>query len=185
MAMDLLAYVRAGERIVSNAAKFRGGSLLFVFVVLLFIGDHPGAFAQTGLALYQPPVPKSLSDSLWDLLKAAVAQAGVEASLGIAFTVVTAWLVAKKKQLEARISGPDDDLVEKADTFRQRVMVLGLGGTGKTTMINRISGHPKADPRRKTRDFASYSIKHTVVDPRRSRDCHLIFEAYRDRRRAN
>jgi hypothetical protein len=107
----------------------------FLALLLVLLATDASAWVQAAVALGQPPPPKSLWDSLWDVLKMTVAQSGVEALFYLAFTIVTGWLVAKKKQLEYRIAGPDDHLVDRVDTFRQRVMVLGLesrSGKGST-----------------------------------------------------
>jgi len=103
----------------------------------------------------------------------------VETVLGALLTGVTGALAWMTRTLKKRISGPFERFVEHHDAYYHKVMVLGIGGTGKTTLINRITGDPSANPRVATAEYDRHSVKQALVDENLSREWHFSFDDYR------
>lgn len=82
-------------------------------------------------------------------------------------------------ELQRRLAGPRFELPPKNSERYVRVAIAGLGGTGKTSLIRKISGCRLADPRKKTGAARTYSIVRETAYEDHTEVLRLDLEDYR------
>lgn len=130
------------------------GTKGFLFSLLLF-----GVFLALFLALSSYP---GISATLAGLVCAAGVflkskMSTLETALDLK-KVETESLRQETSDLRKRLAGPRFKLPQRSEEQYVRVAIAGLGGTGKTSLIRKISACRLADPRKKTGFARTYSI---------------------------
>gem|GEM_PF-5064476 len=92
---------------------------------------------------------------------------------------ILAWLTNKLKKLSRRLSGPRFSLPKRSIESVNQVLLIGLGGSGKTSLIQKITAHPDAEPRIKSADFKTYSLVHEITKEEEQHVCRIDIDDYR------
>jgi hypothetical protein len=92
-------------------------------------------------------------------------------------------LVHTNGELRRRLTGVRFQLPEQYIESYNRVLLVGLGGSGKTTLIRELTGNKSASPRIKSADLLTYSLVHEIVyqeiNYAKSHVCRIDIDDYR------
>lgn len=115
--------------------------------------------------------------------EAAVAKK-VEAGISLLALAVIAWLGKHYSELRKRLAGPRFELPKTQSDSYQRILLLAIGGTGKTQLVRSLFGysdkHKEApDPRVSTQGLRLYTLNHEVTSGDHASVCRLEIEDYR------
>ncbi len=104
------------------------------------------------------------------------------ALVATAFGSAMEWMRRKSKDLQRRLSGPRFSLPATSVESVNRVLQVGLGGSGKTTLIKTITAHPDVDPRIRTSKVRTYSLVHELTTNKVQHVCRIDIDDYRGQR---
>jgi tRNA A37 threonylcarbamoyladenosine biosynthesis protein TsaE len=153
------------------------------FALLMFVSSalcHGQTEITTAAA---PPKESSLASQITDFLGAGLRDPTIRekifAGTGVLIAGWLAILVPKKKALARRLAGPRFGLPANSKEYSNRVLLVGLGGAGKTSLIQKLTADPRADPRVRSARFETYSLVHEVVSEEEARVYRIDIDDYR------
>ena len=116
----------------------------------------------------------------WEATVAKKVEAGITLLALVAFT----WLTKSYNKLRKRLAGPRFKLPKTQSDSYQRILLLAIGGTGKTQLVRSLFGysdrHKEApDPRVSTQGLRLYTLNHEVTSGDHASVCRLEIEDYR------
>lgn len=148
--------------------------LFAIFAILLFVVTTNAALSA---------ILAGLAGTAGSVLKSQMAALQVELNEKIDQTAVlqerTYELRERADELTRRLAGPRFELPPKASERYVRVAIAGLGGTGRTSLIRKISACRLADPRKKTGHARTYSIVRETAYQDRTEVTRIDLEDYR------
>lgn len=173
--------------------KVRSVGLLLVFILLFEICTAMSAGAQEPVADAEFPVevtgpipgevvPSTVSLWVKHLLDAISDPSVTEKTAGFVVAVfggIIAFVKVKASEYKRRLTGPRFSLPEKFEESMNRVLLVGIGGVGKTSLIKKITAHSEIDPRIRSADFRTYSLVHEVSSTRSQKVCRIDIDDYR------
>jgi GTPase SAR1 family protein len=118
------------------------------------------SLANVASAQINPEMYKSLGEKMWEFV--VKNWIDIWAILSTVAATVLAFLAKKAKLYIAALKLPAPVL---ADETRNSVLVLGLGGSGKTSLIKSVTNNPDANPKIKSADFKIYDTAVGITNP--------------------
>lgn len=138
----------------NHASRFLLGS---VFLLLL---SHETTLANESLLIGLPD--DQPFDPVIDALRTQCGAIGSLIAVSL-LTTISAWFMKRISGLKKRLAGPRFNLPLKSEERINRVLLVGIGGSGKTTFIRSVTNHPDANPRIKTGSVKTYSMVHELT----------------------
>lgn len=129
--------------------------ILVLFLMCISLSNYAQEDNAPANLIEQPST--NILDSIdHDLMKSISQFGGV--TLAILFGVATAFLKKKKEELSNRLSAIIEPAKVAPDEIANSIMLLGLGGSGKTSLIKALTNDNLADPRAETADYRIFSV---------------------------
>jgi GTPase SAR1 family protein len=169
------------RRLIPSLGLFLAFSSLLLTPANIFLYTH--AFAQATGTVSGLAEPSTLISGIKNLFDALIddttfitgVKSVVLATIGGIITGIGGWFRTRKykeatakyetqvNELSRRLSGVRFGLPEKLVESYNRVLLVGLSGTGKTTLIRKLLSNKSANPRVTTADLFTYSLVHETI----------------------
>lgn len=137
---------------------------LFLLSTILVIGLSTSSLAQV-TTTPKPQIRQEIETSAkpnGEITWQAMVITGLTATTGL-FSLATAFFgyrtIKLKSDLEIKLFSPEKT---HPDEKRNAIIIVGIGGSGKTTLINRIFGENKANPKVATADYKLFTINESI-----------------------
>jgi ethanolamine/propanediol utilization PduV/EutP family protein len=134
-------------------------ALVCVVVVAPAQTSDPGPVASSPTA----PTPEgrgSINSTVTAIWASIVKEAGLLAASAASVIFAALWTVVREraKRLRALLASLQEPPPVPANHKRNSVMIIGLAGSGKTSLIRALTDDLNANPRMSTRTYSIYSI---------------------------
>lgn len=134
----------------------------FLFVSTILILGCPARSLSQGSNVVQPTLKqetqiptKPVGEIPWVLI-VTLALSSTTGGIALATAIVTHRTAKIKADLENRLRSPEKTLPNEK---RNAIIVVGIGGSGKTTLIKRLFGENRANPMIATNYYELFSIE--------------------------